>query len=88
MVAYENLKDIFEIGNKIYLMKVNKNLLFKQYKTNFEFTAETKEIQIDQTDNDFGLITSKDNLESLILLNKSKQIEISIENDKINLNSI
>ncbi|MEJ7452532.1 CDP-glycerol glycerophosphotransferase family protein [Staphylococcus xylosus] len=88
LVAYENLKDIFEIENKIYLMKVNKNLLFKQYKTNFEFTGETKEIQIDQTDNDFGLITSKDNLESLILLNKSKQIEISIENDKINLNSI
>ncbi|MGW7778317.1 CDP-glycerol glycerophosphotransferase family protein [Staphylococcus xylosus] len=88
LVAYENLKDIFEIGNKIYLMKVNKDLLFKQYKTNFEFTGETKEIQIDQTDNDFGLITSKDNLESLILLNKSKQIEISIENDKINLNSI
>lgn len=47
LVSYENLKDIFEVNDKIYFLKVNKSLILKQYKTNHSFTGENKLLQID-----------------------------------------
>lgn len=88
LVSYENLKDIFEVNDKIYFLKVNKSLILKQYKTNHRFTGENKLLQIDQVDDKHALLTNKDNLDSIILLNRNKQIEIQIEDDKINLSYI
>lgn len=69
-------------------MKVNKSLILKQYKTNHSFTGENKLLQIDQVDDKHALLTNKDNLDSIILLNSNKQIEIQSEDDKINLSCI
>jgi len=88
LVSYESLKDIFEINDKIFFMKINKSLMLQQYKTNYSFTGENKILQIDQVDGGHAILTNKDNLDSLILLSKNKQVEIPIHDDKIDLNYI
>ena len=48
LVAYENINNILELNEKIYIVKMNKNLNLTEYKTNFNFTNTNKEVEISQ----------------------------------------
>jgi len=88
LTADKNIHDILEIYNKIYIIKVDKNLTLHQYKTNFDLSQNSKIIQIQQTDDESVSFNTDVMIESLVLLNQSKQIELPIFNNQLNLSSI
>ncbi|MDR5650338.1 CDP-glycerol glycerophosphotransferase family protein [Staphylococcus nepalensis] len=84
----KNLNHILEVNNNIYILKVDKSLLLSKYKTNFNFIDYEKEIKIQQLKDNYIDLGTKEKIKSLILMNESNQIEVSINNNKMNLDNI
>ncbi|MGS5800285.1 hypothetical protein ACVENB_00015 [Staphylococcus aureus] len=88
LVADENISNILELNEKIYIVKVNKSLNLTKYKTNFNFINTTKEVGISQYNDEYISFNTDIIIESLILLNEKQQIEIPILNNQLKLSSI
>lgn len=88
LVADENITNILELNEKIYIVKVNKSLNLTKYKTNFNFINTTKEVGISQINDECISFNTNAIIESLILLNRNQKMEIPILNNQLNLSSI
>ncbi|MGW7948392.1 CDP-glycerol glycerophosphotransferase family protein [Staphylococcus xylosus] len=88
LVADENISNILELNEKIYIVKVNKSLNLTKYKTNFNFINTTKEVGISQINDECISFNTNAIIESLILLNRNQKMEIPILNNQLNLSSI
>lgn len=88
LVNNEHTNDVLDIKNKIYIIKVNKNLALIQYKTNYNLATKNKPLTILQTDEKHVEINTNEKIESLILLNRHKQLELPILDNKLNLTHI
>ena len=85
LVTNKNTNDILEINNKIYIIKVNKNLTLTQYKTNYNLVTKSKNLIVKQIDKEHVKFEADEKIESLILLNRYKQLELPILDNKLNL---
>lgn len=88
VVPSENLNHILEVSNKIYIIKIDKDIFFNKYKTNFNFVNQHKKVEIQYSDNNYIGLKTDDKVEFLILMNQSEQIEIPMFDKKINLETI
>ncbi|NWK84948.1 CDP-glycerol glycerophosphotransferase family protein [Staphylococcus sp. GSSP0090] len=88
LVADENIDNALELGNKIYIVKVDKSLMLNKYKTNFDLLNENKEVKISQITDECISFNTDSMVESLILLNRNQQKEIPILNNQLNLSYI
>lgn len=84
----KNLNHVMEVNSNIYILNVDKNLLLNKYKTNFNFIDNKKEIKIQQLKDNYIALGANEKIKSLILINKSNQIEVQINNNKMNLENI
>lgn len=88
LVANENIDNVLELYNQIYIVKVDKSLTLTKYKTNFNLVNEDTKIYISQINNEYLSLNTDGIIESVILLNNNHQFEIPILNNQINLSLI
>lgn len=88
LVADENIDNVLELYNQIYIVKVDKSLTLTRYKTNFNLANENKKIHISQINNEYVSLNTDEVISSIILLNDNQQFEIPVLNNKINLSLI
>ncbi|MEN1895682.1 CDP-glycerol glycerophosphotransferase family protein [Staphylococcus nepalensis] len=87
-ISDKNLNHVMEVNSNIYVLNVDKNLLLKKYKTDFNFIDNKKEIKIQQLKYNYIALGANEQIKSLILINKFNQIEVQINNNKMNLDNI
>lgn len=88
LVAYKNIDNILELNEKIYIVKVNKNLKLTEYNTNFRLVNKNKDVEISQINDECISFNINEVVESLILLNENQQMEIPILSNQLNLASM
>lgn len=88
LVMPNDLKAIFEIKNKVYISKVNKSLTLNRYKTDYNLVGSWEDIGIRQLDNEHIQFDIDFNLDAIILLNRTRQVEIPVSTNRISLANI
>ena len=88
LIADKKIHEVLEIDNKVYIIKVDKSLILNQYKSSFDLAQNSKIIKVEQIDNEYVSFNTDIMVESLILLNRNKQMEVAVFNNRLNLSSI
>ena len=85
VVSSENLNSVLELNQSIYLLNVNQSIILNKYKTNFKYNKQYQKLKIQNLRNGYIYLDVKETVNTLILLNQSKQLEVPLNNNKLNL---
>lgn len=88
LIMSKDLSGDFELASNIYIMKVNKGLTLNKYKTDYGLLETSKNISVHQVNDEYIQLYTDFNLDAIILLNRTRQVEIPIHDNKIRLSDI
>lgn len=88
LVMSKEVDDVFEINDRIYIGKVDKSLMLNKYKTDYNLFGQWENASIRQLNEEYISFEFETNLDSIILLNSTRQIEIPVFNNKMSLSKI